>query len=97
MRNKAGQDEPAAGHPGRPVPPRPVLPPPAAHPPGNRQREDGPAAPGDEPALDACIARLIDQAPPLTSQQRDALALLLRRPSRRDGPPGPPPLPGRVS
>ncbi len=32
--------------------------------------------------LDAYIARLVDAAPPLSSQQRDTLALLLR-PSRR--------------
>ena len=36
-----------------------------------------------ETALDAYVARLVDAAPPLSSQQRDTLALLLRRPRRR--------------
>jgi hypothetical protein len=36
-----------------------------------------------ETSLDAYIARLVDAAPPLSSQQRDTLALLLRRPRRR--------------
>jgi len=96
VRNNAGHEEPAAGRPGRPVPPCPVPPSPAAHPPANAQREERPAPPGDQPVLDAWIARLIDKAPPLTSWQRDTLALLPRGPSRRDSPPGPPPL-GRAS
>ena len=29
------------------------------------------------------VARLLDAAPPLTGEQRDTLALLLRRPRRR--------------
>lgn len=33
--------------------------------------------------LDACIQELVDAAPPLTGEQRDTLALLLRRPPRR--------------
>ncbi|MBV9448675.1 MAG: hypothetical protein JO345_22535 [Streptosporangiaceae bacterium] len=38
----------------------------------------------DEDAdLDAYIQRLVDAAPPLTAEQRDTLALLLRRPRRR--------------
>ena len=36
-----------------------------------------------ETSLDAYVARLVDAAPPLTSQQRDTLALILRRPHRR--------------
>jgi len=36
-----------------------------------------------EAGLDAYIARLVAAAPPLSSQQRDTLALLLRRPRRR--------------
>ena len=36
-----------------------------------------------EAGLDAYIARLVDAAPPLTGEQRDTLALLLRRPRRR--------------
>ena len=45
--------------------------------------EDRPAADGQETNLDAYIARLLDAAPPLTGEQRDTLALLLRRPRRR--------------
>lgn len=45
--------------------------------------EDRPAADGQEADLDAYIARLLDAAPPLTGEQRDTLALLLRRPRRR--------------
>ncbi len=37
---------------------------------------------GPEVGLDAYIAGLVDQAPPLTSEQRDTLALILRRPHR---------------
>jgi hypothetical protein len=36
-----------------------------------------------ETGLDAYIARLVDVAPALSSQQRDTLALLLRRPRPR--------------
>jgi hypothetical protein len=36
-----------------------------------------------ETSLDAYVARLVEAAPPLSSQQRDTLALLLRRPRRR--------------
>ena len=36
-----------------------------------------------EAGLDAYVARLADAAPPLSGQQRDTLALLLRRPRRR--------------
>jgi len=36
-----------------------------------------------EAGLDAYIARLVEAAPPLSGQQRDTLALLLRRPRRR--------------
>ena len=49
---------------------------------------DRPAA-GPEAGLDAYIARLVDQAPPLSSEQRDTLALILRRPHRTPArPPG---------
>jgi glycogen debranching enzyme len=34
-------------------------------------------------SLDAYISELVDDAPPLTAEQRDTLALLLRRPRRR--------------
>ena len=36
-----------------------------------------------EVGLDAYVARLAAAAPPLSGQQRDTLALLLRRPRRR--------------
>jgi len=41
--------------------------------------------PGDDhqTSMGAYIARLVDAAPPLTSEQRDTLALLLRRPHRK--------------
>jgi len=49
------------------------------------QRSDYDGHPEDdrETSLDAYIARLVDAAPPLSSEQRDTLALLLRRPRRR--------------
>jgi hypothetical protein len=47
------------------------------------QRNDSTAADGQDADLDAYIARLLDAAPPLTGEQRDVLALLLRRPRRR--------------
>jgi hypothetical protein len=47
------------------------------------QRDDSTAADGQETDLDAYIARLLDAAPPLSGEQRDMLALLLRRPRRR--------------
>ena len=58
--------------------------PPAAH----SQQDQGPGHDGHpdhdgEAGLDACIARLAAAAPPLSGQQRDTLALLLRRPRRR--------------
>ncbi len=47
----------------------------------------GHPAAGPEVGLDAYIARLVDQAPPLSSEQRDTLALILRRPHRTPGRP----------
>ncbi len=49
------------------------------------QRPDPDGHPGDDhqASLDAYVARLVDAAPPLSSQQRDTLALLLRRPRPR--------------
>jgi len=76
--------------------------PPAAHSqPDDRPGHDGhPDDDDGEAGLDAYIARLVDQAPPLTSEQRDTLALILRRPHRTPGqPPGPrtpDPVPQRV-
>jgi len=45
------------------------------------QRHDHDGHPEDDrkTSLDAYIARLVAAAPPLSSQQRDTLALLLRR------------------
>ena len=50
---------------------------------GTRQCNDSTAADGQNADLDAYIARMLDAAPPLTGEQRDVLALLLRRPRRR--------------
>lgn len=59
----------------------------AAH---SRQEEhherDGHPEDDHKTGLDAYVARLVDEAPPLTSEQRDTLALILRRVPGR--PPG---------
>jgi hypothetical protein len=49
------------------------------------QRSDPDGHPDDDhqASLDAYVARLVAAAPPLSSQQRDTLALLLRRPRPR--------------
>ena len=77
MRNRPGLQA------ARPGPARPSTPP-AAHT-RQDQRPDPDGHPGDDHQanLDAYVARLVDAAPPLSSQQRDTLALLLRRPRRR--------------
>jgi len=49
---------------------------------GNRVR-CSPSARCAGAGLDAYIRELVDAAPPLTAEQRDTLALLLRRPRRR--------------
>lgn len=49
---------------------------------GNRVR-CSPSAGCTDTSLDAYIRELVDAAPPLTAEQRDTLALLLRRPRRR--------------
>jgi hypothetical protein len=77
MRNRTGTQ---TAHPG----PAGSCLPPATH----RQRDERPDGDGhseddQQTSLDAYIARLVDAAPPLSSQQRDTLALLLRRPRRR--------------
>ncbi len=60
----------------------------------------GQPAVGSQTGLDAYIARLVDQAPPLSREQRDRLALILRRPRRTPaGPLGaqpPDPVPQQV-
>ncbi len=48
-----------------------------------RHDHDGRTAEDRDSGLDACIKELVDAAPPLTSEQRDTLALLLRRPRRK--------------
>ena len=77
MRNRTGIQ---AAHPG----PAGSCLPPAAH----RQQDERPDGDGhseddQQTSLDAYVARLVDAAPALSSQQRDTLALLLRRPRRR--------------
>ena len=80
MRKRTGTQAP------RPGPARPGPPPPA---PG---RQDEHRDPGGQPehdhqsGLDAYVARLVDEAPLLTSEQRDTLALILRRPRRGQRP-----------
>lgn len=64
--------------------PAPASPPsPVPHTPAARQDADGRAADGHEADLDACIAKMLDDAPPLSSDQRDKLALILRGQRRR--------------
>lgn len=68
----AGPDERSANH----------VPATSTQPPG--ERGGCPSSPPDgEAGLDAYIQRLVDAAPPLTAEQRDILALLLRRPRHR--------------
>jgi hypothetical protein len=64
------------------------VPPPAAHnQPDEHHDQDGHpfngGFNGGEAGLDAYVAWLAAAAPPLSPQQRDTLALLLRRPRRR--------------
>jgi len=47
---------------------------------GHGSNGESPPHPCGEADLDAYIQRLVDTAPPLTAEQRDTLALLLRRP-----------------
>ena len=65
--------QPSASRPARPFPPPAALEREAQP----RQGPDGDAAENGETDLDACIARMVDDAPPLTSEQRDRLALIL--------------------
>jgi len=58
--------------------------PPAASDKDEYRRQDEHATHGPQTDLDAYIARLLDDAPPLTSAQRDTLALILR-PARAGG------------
>jgi hypothetical protein len=74
MRNQTGTQTAPPGPAGSGLPP-------AAH---NQRdesdRHDGRPDDDREAGLDACVARLVATAPPLSSQQRDTLALLLRFP-----------------
>jgi len=56
---------------------------PGIRPPAQAGHGDSPPHMGYETDLDAYIQQLVDAAPPLTAEQRDTLALLLRRPRRR--------------
>lgn len=62
---------------------RPAPPLPAPHTSAGRHRTDGHAADGREMDLDPYIARMLDDAPLLSSEQRDKLALILRGQRRR--------------
>ena len=77
MRNRTGIQTAPPGPAGS-------CPPSAAHnQPDERHDHDGHSEDDGEAGLDAYIARLVAAAPPLTGEQRDTLALLLRRPRRR--------------
>ena len=77
MRNRTGIQTAPPGSAGSGLPP-------AAHnQPGESHDDDGHPDDEGEAGLDAYIARLAAAAPPLSGQQRDTLALLLRRPRRR--------------
>ena len=77
MRNRTGIQTALPG-------PARSCPPPTAHnQPDDRPGHDGRPDDDREAGLDAYVARLAAAAPPLSSQQRDTLALLLRRPRRR--------------
>ena len=55
------------------------TPPATRSPEGERRERDGHPDDDRDTSLDAYVARLVDEAPPLTSEQRDTLALILRR------------------
>lgn len=76
MRNRTGAE--AAG----PGPGRSCSAPATRSQQDERHHHDARPTDGREASLDAYIARLLDEAPPLSGEQRDALALILRRPRR---------------
>ena len=83
MKAGAGNEEPD-GHPDSPSGTSRVMPAPGrAQPARQCHGHDGHPDDDGEAGLDAYVARLAAAAPPLSSQQRDTLALLLRRPRRR--------------
>jgi hypothetical protein len=74
MRNRTGIQTATPGPAGSGLPP-------AAHSqPGESHDDDGRPDDDGETGLDAYVARLAAAAPPLSGQQRDTLALLLRFP-----------------
>ena len=77
MRNRTGIQAALPGPAGS------CPPPPARNQPEQCPGHDVPPDDDGEAGLDAYIARMVAAAPPLSSQQRDTLALLLRRPRRR--------------
>jgi hypothetical protein len=85
---QAACQEPAA--PAQPCPAQPLT-----HRRPDPQRQDDGGTAGNDADLDAYIARMVGQAPPLSNRQRDRLALILRSPRRRYGLSAHRPLPGR--
>jgi hypothetical protein len=77
MRNRTGIQTAPPGPAGS------CLPPAAQNQPDEPNGHDGHPDDDGEAGLDAYVARLAGAVPPLSSQQRDTLALLLRRPRRR--------------
>jgi hypothetical protein len=77
MRNRTGIQTAPPGPAGS------CSPPAADNQPDDHHDHDGHAEDDCEVGLDAYVARLAAAAPPLSGQQRDTLALLLRRPRRR--------------
>jgi hypothetical protein len=77
MRNRTGIPTAPPGPAGPGTAPAAHNQPDDHHDQGGHPDDDG------EAGLDAYIARLAAAAPPLSGQQRDTLALLLRRPRRR--------------
>ena len=75
----AAHQDPAA------VPAQPCLAAPRDRPPPGRPCPDNQAPAGEQarPDIDAYINRLVRQAPTLSSEQRDKLALILRGQRRR--------------
>ena len=69
-------------HAASPRPARSCSPPATPSQPQERDDHNEHTADDHESGLDAYINELVDAAPPLTDEQRDTLALLLRRPRR---------------
>jgi len=77
MRNRPGVQA------ARPGPARPSALPAMHTQQDQRHGHDGHPDDDHQSSLDAYVARLVAAAPPLSSQQRDTLALLLRHPRPR--------------